>query len=139
MKRFLIAAESDLIRVVQYIEDQSDINICALIGELGSGKTALVKSWMSYKKFEELASSPTYAIINEYDTPSSIVYHMDFYRLKTIEEAIEIGIEEYLHSGNLCLIEWPELISVLFPLPFIEVRIIALPDESREVIVRRVS
>ncbi|MFT4565437.1 MAG: tRNA threonylcarbamoyladenosine biosynthesis protein TsaE [Saprospiraceae bacterium] len=139
MKRFSISTVSDLVKVVRYIEELEGFSICALIGDLGAGKTTLVKSWLGYKKVEGYVSSPTYAIINEYEGPSSIIYHMDLYRLKTIGEALEIGIEEYLHSGNLCLIEWPELITGLFHLPYLEIQIIALPDESREVIVRKVS
>jgi len=139
MKRFKIAEEADLKDVVLYLESMGDVQICALIGDLGAGKTTLVKSWLRTKGYEDNVSSPTYAIINEYDTPLSIVYHMDLYRLKTIEEALEIGIEEYLYSDNLCLIEWPELIIELLPLPYVEVKIIALPDSTREVIIRRVS
>ncbi|MCL4120709.1 UNVERIFIED_CONTAM: hypothetical protein GTU68_062362 [Idotea baltica] len=138
MKRFHISTEADLDKVVTHIESLDDVSICALIGDLGAGKTTLVKSWLRYRKYEDNVSSPTYAIINEYDTPSSLVYHMDLYRLKTIEEALEIGIEEYLYSGSLCLIEWPELITEILPLPYIEVKISVLTKSTREVIIRRV-
>lgn len=139
MKRFIIKSELDFNDVFLHLETYQDVNICALRGGLGAGKTTLVKELLRYKKSKEQVSSPTYAIINEYDTPSSIVYHMDLYRLNKMEEALEIGIEEYLDSGHLCLIEWPDLISDILPLPYIDIEIIPRLDESREVIVRRVA
>ena len=139
MKRFIIDSESDFVELFQFIEGFTDSTIFALKGDLGAGKTTLVKSWLTYMKSKDQVSSPTYAIINEYITPSSFVYHMDLYRLNTIEEALEIGIEEYLDSGNLCLIEWPELVNKILPLPYVEIQIIPQADQSREVIVRRVT
>lgn len=86
-------------------------SIIFLEGDLGAGKTTLVKSICKHKGINENISSPTFSIINEYlGINNNVVYHMDLYRINDINELVEdIGIEEYFHSGKLCLIEWPEI------------------------------
>jgi tRNA threonylcarbamoyladenosine biosynthesis protein TsaE len=84
-------------------------------GELGAGKTTLIKSLCNKLGVREGLSSPTFSIINEYETADNkIIYHADLYRLKNIDEAKAIGLDEYLDSGNYCFIEWPELIESYF-------------------------
>jgi len=90
--------------------------IVLLDGEMGTGKTTFVKYLIASMTGYQGVNSPTFSIINEYeDSTGNPIYHMDLYRLETIDEALNIGIEEYLDSGNLCLIEWPNLINDLIP------------------------
>jgi len=89
--------------------------IIALSGELGAGKTTFINAICKELGVEESVTSPTYAIIQEYYSERIIIYHMDLYRIKSIEEAIDAGIEDCLESKNLCLVEWPEKAMLLFP------------------------
>ena len=101
-------------------------------GEIGSGKTTFIKSICKALNVDTAMSSPTYSLINEYLTVNNAtVYHMDLYRLNTLEEAVSIGIEDYLFSGNYCFIEWPKLIDQLLPLHFVKIKIIAKSNETR--------
>lgn len=87
----------------------------AFYGEMGAGKTTLIKELCACLGAEDLATSPTFSIVNEYRTPESTVYHFDFYRLKDESEAFDMGYEEYFYSGNYCFVEWPEKVSNLLP------------------------
>ena len=98
--------------------------IVAFYGEMGSGKTTLIKAMCECLGCVEAINSPTYAIVNEYCTKNGkTVYHFDFYRLKNIRETLDIGTEEYLYSGNFCFLEWPEIIETLLPENHMKVRI----------------
>lgn len=88
---------------------QSNHSIVALQGDLGVGKTTFVKALMKYLGSDDLVNSPTFSIVNEYMSARGMVYHMDLYRLESIDELLDIGFEEYIDSGELCIIEWPEL------------------------------
>lgn len=88
--------------------------IVLLNGEMGAGKTTLVKEVALLLGVKENVSSPTFSIVNEYEG-DELIYHFDLYRLEAEEEAYDFGIEEYFDSGNLCLLEWPEKISNLLP------------------------
>lgn len=94
-----------------------------LNGEMGSGKTTLVKSIVNELGIDSLVTSPTFSIVNEYGSEKNKVYHFDLYRLKNEAEALDIGFEEYLTSGKLCLIEWPEKVTNLLPDQVFEVKI----------------
>ena len=99
----------------QLLKAYPDERIFYFKGELGAGKTTLIKSLCNLLSVSEGLSSPTFSIINEYETADKkIVYHADLYRLKNIDEAKAIGLDEYLDSGNYCFIEWPELIESYF-------------------------
>jgi tRNA threonylcarbamoyladenosine biosynthesis protein TsaE len=101
-----------------------DIPIWLFYGEMGSGKTTLIKTVCKLLGVSEGMSSPTFSIVNEYLTNTQDkVYHFDFYRIRNELEAIDIGTEEYLYSGNVCLIEWPEKIPSLTRLPHADVHI----------------
>ena len=90
--------------------------IVALRGEMGAGKTTLIREICDRLGVADTVTSPTFAIINEYkDRGHRPVYHFDFYRINRIEEAFDFGYEEYFYSGNLCLVEWPEKIELLMP------------------------
>lgn len=95
-------------------------NICVLKGELGAGKTALVKALVKALGLSAEVSSPTFSLVNEYSSDAiAAVYHIDLYRLDNIEEALEMGIEDYLHSGKWIFIEWPEVIETIMPMPYL--------------------
>lgn len=84
-------------------------------GEMGAGKTTLIKALCQELGVRDTASSPTFSIVNEYASPGGPVFHFDFYRLKNQTEALDMGYEDYLYSGNYCFIEWPEKIPDLLP------------------------
>ena len=99
-------------------------SVLLLYGELGSGKTALVQQLCKTLRVAELVSSPTFSIVQEYNSPvKGLIYHMDLYRLEKKSDLGQIGFEDYLDSGYLCFIEWPELGSDYFTMPYIRVDI----------------
>lgn len=109
--------------------------IVALRGKMGAGKTTLVAELMRQLRMDDEASSPTFAIANEYHSSETgqTVYHFDFYRLESSAEAYDIGIEDYWDSGNLCLMEWTENIEDILPDETLFVDIEELPDGSRRI------
>ncbi len=100
-------------------------------GEMGAGKTTLIKSLCECLGAEENVTSPTFSIVNEYEGATNKIYHFDFYRLKNETEALDMGYEEYFYSGNYCLIEWPEKIAGLLPEHYIRVDIQVLNHDER--------
>lgn len=92
------------------IEKSAGKNLWLFTGEMGAGKTTLIKKIVEKLGFEVESNSPTFSIVNEYENDDNTIYHIDLFRLNSVEEAMEIGIETYLYSGHLCLIEWPQLI-----------------------------
>lgn len=103
-------------------------------GEMGVGKTALIKAICRQKGVLDEVSSPTFSIVNEYLTEADeTIYHFDFYRLEKQEEALDIGLEEYLYSGNLCMLEWPEKIEGLLPQHFLRIDLAEQADQSRSI------
>lgn len=119
-------------KVISLAKDKS---IILLYGELGAGKTTLTQHLVNLMGYSDNISSPTYSIINEYKlTNDAIIFHMDLYRLKDLDEAIEIGIEDYLYGEHLCIIEWPDLILPLIEEEnFLLVKIQALENGVRSV------
>jgi tRNA threonylcarbamoyladenosine biosynthesis protein TsaE len=98
--------------------------VFAFYGSMGAGKTTFIKALCSELGSADYVTSPTFALINEYSTANgSVIYHFDFYRIKRIEEAFDLGYEDYIYSGNYCFIEWPEMIESLLPEGIVEVRI----------------
>jgi len=109
------------------------VKVWLIKGNLGSGKTSLIKAVGKQFHIEDNINSPTFNIINEYlDQNNQIYYHFDFYRLKEVKELIDIGVEEYLYSGNYCFIEWPALAKSLLPESFVMISIQVNDDQSRE-------
>lgn len=103
-------------------------------GELGAGKTTFIKEICHQLEVVDLVSSPTFALINEYKTAEDqLVYHFDFYRIKNASEAMDIGFEEYIYSGEYCLIEWPENVQKLLPENHVAVRIKEDDEGNRKI------
>ena len=106
-----------------FIEHMPASTVYAFYGKMGAGKTTFIKAICQELGVEDEVTSPTFAIVNEYTIPSSsnggtkggVLYHFDFYRIKRLEEAYDIGFDDYIDSGYLCFIEWPELIEELLP------------------------
>ena len=112
--------------------------VIAFYGKMGAGKTTFIKALCEELGVEDVITSPTFAIVNEYSLPlggklEGTLYHFDFYRIKKIEEVYDMGYEDYFYSGNLCLIEWPELIEDLLPEDALRVTIEEQPDGSRTI------
>jgi len=121
-----------------FLKEFKKDRIFAFYGEMGAGKTTFIKALCHALGSRDNITSPTFAIINEYDTPKSgQIYHFDFYRIKNIEEAIDIGIDDYLNSGDYCLIEWPEKIESLLPEELIEVTIKETSPTSRHITAKK--
>jgi len=107
--------QNDISEVAEQILTASVSNIFLLYGEMGVGKTTLIKEIVSQLGVLELSGSPSFSIVNEYETKDGVVFHFDFYRISSIEEAYDIGLEDYFYSGNYIFIEWPEKINELLP------------------------
>ena len=104
---------------------------------MGAGKTTFIKALAKQLGVKDMTSSPTFSLVNEYETSGGdILYHFDLYRLNTEEEAYDMGIDEYFYSGNLCLIEWPEKTPNLIPLDHTAITIKQLPDGRRHLTVK---
>ncbi|MEN8186450.1 MAG: tRNA (adenosine(37)-N6)-threonylcarbamoyltransferase complex ATPase subunit type 1 TsaE [Bacteroidota bacterium] len=103
-------------------------------GEMGSGKTTLIKEIVKQLEVDDVVSSPTFSLVNEYHSrKGEIIYHFDFYRIDHEEEAYDMGIDEYLYSGNLCLIEWPEKVENLLPLESVVINLSINKDDTRTI------
>ncbi len=99
--------------------------IFAFYGKMGAGKTTFIKALCRELGSHDNITSPTFALINEYSTDQgAVIYHFDFYRIKKLEEAYDLGYEDYIYSGNYCFIEWPEMIQSLLPQGIVEVKIV---------------
>ncbi|WP_256002752.1 tRNA (adenosine(37)-N6)-threonylcarbamoyltransferase complex ATPase subunit type 1 TsaE [Pedobacter deserti] len=115
----------------QILDFAAGERIFILRAEMGGGKTTLIKELARELGVTEVVSSPTFSIVNEYDAQGEPVYHFDFYRIKDIREAYDIGYEEYFYSGHVCFVEWPEKIESLLPEHYVEISIVVLSDTAR--------
>lgn len=116
----------------QILAEYPDQRVFAFYGKMGAGKTTLIKEFCRQMNVQQEVSSPTFALVNEYFSPSQgAVYHFDFYRIETIEEVFDIGYEDYFYSGNYCFLEWPELITELLPKNFVYLKIEITGPEQR--------
>ncbi len=118
----------------EFIENMGGSNVFAFYGKMGAGKTTFIKAICEEQGVEDVITSPTFAIVNEYsDIDGDPIYHFDFYRIKKLEEVYDMGYEDYFDSGYLCLLEWPELIEELLPEDAVKVTITELEDGTREI------
>jgi len=117
----------------EFVGQMGDHTVFAFYGKMGAGKTTFIKAVCGVLGITDVVNSPTFSIVNEYraDATGALVYHFDFYRLKKIEEAYDMGFEDYFFSGAICLIEWPELIERMLPDDAVTVRIEEQTDGSR--------
>lgn len=132
----LLTKEEKQVALTDILQIYPQRRVYALHGQMGAGKTTLVRTLLKQMGVEDVVNSPTFAIVNVYerrnDTDSvEDLYHFDCYRLKTIQEALDLGAEEYLYSGRYCFIEWPEMIDEILPEETVEVEIIVNDDGQR--------
>ncbi len=135
--KYIASSEEETIQIASDLAHQvSAGTVIALYGTLGAGKTAFCRGFIqSLTNHENEVPSPTFTLLQTYDTPSFPIYHFDMYRLKTPEEAYEIGIEDAFAEG-VSLIEWPEKIGYLLPQNHISVTIEILPDKTRQITIK---
>ena len=117
----------------QFVDAIGDHRVFAFYGSMGAGKTTFIKAICEQLGVEDVITSPTFAIVNEYETNDRPIFHFDFYRIKRLEEVYDMGYEDYFYSGSICFIEWPELIEELLPDDAVRVTITEQLDGSRTV------
>ena len=134
----LLDEKGQPIDCLQLLRETEPRRVFAFDGQMGAGKTTFIKQLCEAMGTTDVVNSPTFAIVNVYDvqypTPSE-VYHFDCYRLKDIREAMDLGAEEYLYSGNYCFIEWPEMIEPLLPNDTVYIHITPLDNGDRQLVI----
>ncbi len=117
----------------QFIDNMGKGNVFAFYGKMGAGKTTFIKAICECLQVDDVITSPTFSIVNEYysNKLDDSIYHFDFYRIKKVEEVFDMGYEDYFYSGRLCFLEWPELIEGLLPKDAVKVHIMEQEDGSR--------
>ncbi|MDP3397596.1 MAG: tRNA (adenosine(37)-N6)-threonylcarbamoyltransferase complex ATPase subunit type 1 TsaE [Bacteroidales bacterium] len=134
VNKIIIRGLSDIeSAAARFLELKGRSSVIALYGGMGAGKTTFTKAMCSVLGVVDGVNSPTFNIVNEYRTAlGETVYHFDFYRVESIAEALDIGFEEYLYSGDLCIIEWPEKVEQILPDDTLKVQISVLNNHYRE-------
>jgi tRNA threonylcarbamoyladenosine biosynthesis protein TsaE len=121
---------------LQFLHAIEGKKVIALHGEMGAGKTTFVHALCDVMGVKDAVSSPTFSIINEYmSAEGKIIYHLDLYRLKSVQEAIEAGVEDCLYSGNLCMVEWPEIAPALLPHDVVHCYLSVTGDSERALVI----
>ncbi len=142
MKTINIPTLADLPRAArEFIEAMDDSTVFAFYGDMGAGKTTFISALCrELGVTDDVTNSPSFAIANEYrsDTTAELIYHFDMYRLNNLEEALDMGIEDYFDSGALCLLEWPERVEELLPDDTVRVKIFVNDDDSRTLQLSRI-
>lgn len=118
----------------EFIDNMGDYHVFAFYGKMGAGKTTFIKAICEELGVDDVITSPTFAIINEYSGKDGAIYHFDFYRIRKLEEVYDMGYEDYFYSGALCFIEWPELIEEVLPEDAVKVQIKEKEDGTRAVL-----
>ena len=133
MKSILINSTAELGAVAQQLLSFANGNrFFTFEGEMAAGKTTFIKALCEILGVKEVVSSPTFSIVNEYESTDRLIYHFDFYRLKNLHEAYDIGYEDYFYSDAICLIEWPTKVEELLPEEYIKIEIIIIDENSRK-------
>ncbi len=118
----------------KFVSAMGDKKVFALYGKMGVGKTTFTKAVCEELGVSDVVNSPSFSIVNEYKTSQgNPIYHFDFYRIRQVSEALDIGCQDYFASGNLCFIEWPEMIEPLLPPDAVKVTIEEMTDGSRKI------
>lgn len=131
---FLLNENNEQVSALDILRQTVPHRVYAFYGKMGAGKTTFIKQLCEEMGTDDVVNSPTFAIVNVYDVErphKGEVYHFDCYRLKDIREALDFGAEEYLYSGNYCLIEWPEMIAQILPEDTVSVHIEVLENGDR--------
>lgn len=123
--------QEDLSKIAKHILEHATSRIFLFYGSMGVGKTTLIKEICYQLGAREIASSPSFSIVNEYEIPDGLIYHFDFYRIDNPQEAMDLGVEDYLYSGHFVFIEWPDKISELLPKEIFNINISKNEDQSR--------
>ena len=134
MNKLVIESLDEIDSVAEaFLALTSKHNVIAFNGAMAAGKTTFIKALCKKLEVIDQVNSPTFAIINEYaNTWGDLIYHFDFYRLKNLKEALNIGAEDYFYSGNKCFIEWPDVVEELLPEDYLRVDIVEI-DGKREI------
>ena len=117
----------------EFVAQIGDKRVFAFYGGMGAGKTTFIKAICEQLEVNDTVTSPTFAIVNEYASSIGPIYHFDFYRIKNQTEVMDLGFDDYAYSGNLCLMEWPELIEELLPENTVSVHIVETDNGLRKV------
>jgi tRNA threonylcarbamoyladenosine biosynthesis protein TsaE len=134
MKEIICRLDNLDAAAAEFLEAVGDERLIAFYGHLGAGKTTFIKALCDRLGVEDNVCSPTFTIVNEYQAASGEpVYHFDFYRVDSLKEAADLGLEEYFYSGSFCFMEWPEKIADLLPEETVEVRIEPLDEVTRRI------
>ena len=122
--------------VQQFLPSLMNVTVVAFYGQMGAGKTTFISALCKALNTTDAASSPTFSIINQYKTAAGqIIYHMDWYRLKDEEEALQAGVEDALYSGHLCLVEWPERAAALLPVDTLFINLELVDEGKRRLVI----
>ena len=134
MNTITINSLSELSKVADLVlESLNGRNVVAFFAPMGAGKTTLISTLMETLGSEDIVTSPTFALVNQYYTETrEPVYNFDFYRINSINEAFDMGYEEYFYSGDLCLVEWPEKVEPLLPEDTMVVKIEIIDENTRK-------
>jgi tRNA threonylcarbamoyladenosine biosynthesis protein TsaE len=124
---------TDLKIIGKYLIEDLSTKVVRIDGPMGAGKTTLISSICKSLGVEEPISSPTFSLVNTYKSRDGIIYHFDFYRIQNAHEALDIGLEEYLESGNLCFMEWAEKITPHLPLNYDHYKLEVIDKEHRKI------
>lgn len=127
---------SEIHKAIEFITPHLQSHKVVLFdGPMGAGKTTLISALCKSLGSTDDLSSPTFSIVNEYQSNVGVIYHFDFYRIKSIEEAFDFGLEEYLYSGNYCFLEWSEKVEALLPDSPLKISIEIIDEETRQLII----
>ena len=125
---------SELTSIAKMVIENAKSKTLLFYGEMGVGKTTLIKEICKLLGVKDIANSPTFSLVNEYKkNDEASVFHFDFYRIENEEEAYDMGVEDYLYSNNWCLIEWPENVKNLLPLDAVAIKITLLENGQRNI------